>query len=153
MPRPWLAETAIGSPRPSAWSSAASGSSLAPSTLFATTTTGRSRAAQDLGDLGVALAQAGAGVEDERDRVGVGDRLARLRLDLARERVDGLEVDAAGVDQLEAHAVPLALERLAVAGDARLLVDDGLAPADQAVDQRRLADVRKADDGDRAAGA
>ena len=36
----------------------------------------------------------------------------------------------------------------AVAGDARALLDDRGAPADDAVHERRLADVRAADDGD-----
>ena len=49
MPRPWAAETAIGSPKPSRCASAASGMSTAASILFAATTTGifvrRSRSA------------------------------------------------------------------------------------------------------------
>ena len=49
------------------------------------------------------------------------------------------EVDAAGVDQVEAEPVPLALERPAVAGHARLGVGDRLAAAGQPVDQRALA--------------
>ena len=55
---------------------------------------------------------------------------------------------AAGVDDDERAAVPVGLEHLAVAGDAGLLLDDRVAPADEAVDQRRLADVGAADDGD-----
>ena len=55
---------------------------------------------------------------------------------------------AAGVDQQEGAALPLGLDLLAVAGDAGLLLDDGLAAADDAVQQRRLADVGAADDGD-----
>ena len=58
------------------------------------------------------------------------------------------EVDAAGVDEREAAAVPVGLELLAVAREAGLLVDDRLARFRQAVDQRRLADVRVADDRD-----
>ncbi len=49
----------------------------------------------------------------------------------------------------KATPVPLAGEPLAVAGDARLGGGDRLAAADQAVDQGALADVWKADDGDR----
>ena len=121
---------------------------LGPVDLVGDDDDGQVAAAQNLRDLGIALAQPGARVEDERDGVGVGDRCPRLRLDLPRERILGLEIDAAGVDQLEPHAVPLALQSLAVAGDTRLLVNDGLTPADQAVDQRRLADVREADHSD-----
>ena len=54
----------------------------------------------------------------------------------------------AGVDQDEPAPVPLGLDLLAVAGDARALLDDRLAPADDAVHERRLADVGAADDGD-----
>ena len=73
---------------------------------------------------------------------------ARLELDRAREAVALLEVDAAGVDQQEAAPVPLRLDLLAVARHAGLLVHDRLARAAEAVDERRLADVRIADDGD-----
>ncbi len=45
-------------------------------------------------------------------------------------------------------AVPLGREPLAVAGDARLGRGDRLGAADQAVDERRLADVGEADDRD-----
>ena len=60
------------------------------------------------------------------------------------------DVDAAGVDEQEARARPLADELLAVARDAGRLVHDGLARAGQPVDERGLADVREADDRDRA---
>ena len=62
------------------------------------------------------------------------------------------EVHPAGVDQLELAPVPLAVELLAVARDARALVHDRLARAREAVDQRGLAHVRIADDGDLHAG-
>ena len=148
MPRPWVAETPTGSPRPRRVELGGQRLVGGPVDLVRDDDHRHVGAAQDLGDLGVALAQAGAGVEHERDGVGVGDRLARLVLDRARERVLGREVDAAGVDELEPDPVPLALERLAVAGDPGLLVDDRLAPAGEPVDERRLADVGKADDRD-----
>ena len=148
VPRPWVAETPTGSPSPIAYSSATSGSSASESTLFATTTTGSSDAAQDLGHLGVALAQPGAGVEHERDDVGVGDRLPGLCLDRPRERVLGGQVDATGVDELEPDPVPLAIQSLAVPGHAGLLVDDRVAPTAEPIGKRRLADVGKADDRD-----
>ena len=109
---------------------------------------GQRAAAQDLGDLLVARPHAGAGVDHEQRDLGVGDRLARLVLDADRERVVVLEVDAAGVDQRQPAAVPLGRELLAVARDPRPLVDDRLARLREAVDERRLADVGIADDGD-----
>jgi hypothetical protein len=99
-------------------------------------------------NLGIALAQAGACVQHKRHRVRVGDRRPRLRLDLARQRVGSLQINAAGVDQLEPHTVPFALERLAIPRHPGLLVHHGLAAAHEAVDEGRLADVGKADDCD-----
>ena len=108
------------------------------------------RAAQDRGQLLVARSDPGPRVEDEEDEVGLGDRAARLLGDLLRQRRRVGDVHAAGVDEQEALAGPLADDLLAVARDAGRLVDDRLARAGQPVDERRLADVREADDGDRA---
>ena len=74
------------------------------SILFAASDDRQVAAAQDVGDLLVAGAQAGAGVDDEQRDLGVGERRARLVLDRDGERVLVLEVDAAGVDQREAAA-------------------------------------------------
>ena len=90
------------------------------------------------------------GVDDEEDEVGLRDRRARLLRDLGAERVGGEVVDAARVDQEEVLAVPVREQLLAVAGDAGRLVHDRLPRLGQPVDQRRLADVREADDRDRA---
>ena len=106
------------------------------------------RAAQDLRDLLVARRDPDLRVDDEEHEVGLLDRRARLVGDRARDRRRVGDVDAAGVDQPELRPGPLADELLAVARDAGRLVDDGGARARQAVDERRLADVRKADDRD-----
>src|SRR5439155_17778079 len=58
------------------------------------------------------------------------------------------EVDAARVDEVEAPAVPLRLDLVAVARDAGTLVDDRGAPPGQPVDERALAHVGIAEDGD-----
>ena len=87
-------------------------------------------------------------VDHEQRDVGVGQRLAHLVPDRDGERVGVLEVDAAGVDQRERPAVPVGRELLAVARDPRTLVHDRLARLREAVDERGLADVRIADDGD-----
>ena len=89
-----------------------------------------------------------ARVDDEEHEVGLLDRRARLLGDRARDRRRVGDVDAAGVDEQEALAVPLADELLAVARDARRLVHDRGARAGEPVDERRLADVREADDRD-----
>ena len=119
MPSPCAAETAIGSPSPSAWNSAASGMSATVSNLFAATITGIGDAAQQVGHLLVAGAHAGARVDDQHRDLRVGERRARLLRIEPRQLVAVLEVDAAGVDQREAAPVPLARELLAVARDAR----------------------------------
>ncbi len=106
------------------------------------------RLAEDLRDLLVAGRDPGLRVEDEEDDVGLRDRLAGLVGDRARERRHVGDVDAARVDQQEAAVPPLADELLAVARDARGLVHDGRPRARQAVDERRLPDVREADDRD-----
>ena len=118
------------------------------SILFAITSTGLLRLAEDLRDLLVPGRDPDLGVDDEEDEVRLGDRLARLDGDRARDRRLVGDVDAAGVDQEEALAGPLDDELLAVARDAGRLVDDRLAGAAQPVDERRLADVREADDRD-----
>ena len=108
MPSPWLAETASGSPNPSPWNSAVTLKSLGLSALLTATTTGMLAAAQGPGQLGVADPQAGAAVDDHQHRVGLGDRQPRLALHVARQLGLVLEVDAAGVDEVEGDPVPLA---------------------------------------------
>src|SRR4029079_6375603 len=76
------------------------------------------------------------------------DRLGGLALNGLGQRVVCRQVDAAGVDQLEANTVPLALQHLAVPRDAGLAIDHDLTPPREPVDERRLAGVREADDGD-----
>ena len=105
-------------------------------------------AAQQVGELLVAGPAPRARVDDEHRDVGVVERGLGLLADRAGERVDVGVVDAAGVDEREAAPVPLRGDLVAVAGDPRALVHDGLARAAQAVDERGLADVRIADDRD-----
>ena len=109
---------------------------------------GLARPAQDVRQLGVARRQAGPSVDQEEHEVGLLDRRSRLRDGATRDRRLVRDVDAARVDEQEALTRPLAEQLLAVARDARRLVDDGGARRGQPVDERRLADVRVADDGD-----
>ena len=122
--------------------------SLTSSTLLAATSDGQLGAAQQVGDLLVARAHAGAGVDDEHRDLRVGERGLRLLADRAGDRVEVALVHAAGVDEREAPPVPLGGDLVAVARHARALVHDGRARARQAVDERGLADVGIADDGD-----
>ena len=104
------------------------------------------RLAQDLSDLLVAGRDPDLCVDHEEDDVGLGDSLARLVCDRARDWGHVRDVDPAGVDQPEAPVTPLADQLLPVPRDARRLVHDRGARPGQPVDDRRLADVRKADD-------
>ena len=56
--------------------------------------------------------------------------------------------DAAGVDQAGGGGLPLDEAVDAVAGDSGLVADDGAARASEAIEERRLADVGAAADGD-----
>jgi len=58
--------------------------------------------------------------------------------------------DAAGIDHAETAPKPIGVGVKAVASDARLVADDGPARADNAVEQRGLAHVWPADDGQQA---
>ena len=109
--------------------------------------------AQDPDDGLVVVGDADPGVDDEQHGVGDVDRDLGLGAD-ALGQAAGVGVPAAGVDDGEGAAVPDRVVGDAVAGDARHVLDDGLAAADDPVDQRRLAHVGAADDGqDRARGS
>ncbi len=96
----------------------------------------------------VGVGGADRGVDHEDDRVGHLDRVLGLGGDGGVEPEDVL-LPAARVDDLEATARPLGLVADPVTGDAGLVLDHGLTTADDAVHQRRLADVRTADDRER----
>src|SRR5204862_5532271 len=64
------------------------------------------------------------------------------------QRVPGRQIDSTRIDETERGPVPLAVDRLAVAGDPRLAVNHGFATPGEPVDERGLADVREAHDGD-----
>ena len=90
----------------------------------------------------------GRGIDHEDDDVGLGDREAGLLLDAQLDRVVGIDLEAAGVDDHEPPAVPLGVAVQPVARRPRAVLDDRRARPDDAVEERALADVRPADDGD-----
>ena len=108
--------------------------------------------AQDLDDCLVRVGDADRGVDDEEHGVGQRDGDLGLQRDPLEESLR-VRVPAAGVDDGERAAVPVGVVGDAVAGDAGLVLDDGLAAADDPVDQRRLPDVGAADDGQHRSGA
>ena len=103
--------------------------------------------AQRAGDDEVGLGGAGLAVDHEQHEVGGGDRALGLRGD-HRLQPAGVRLPAAGVDEGEPPSVPECVVGDPVAGHARHVLHDGLAAAQDAVDQRRLADVGPADDRD-----
>ena len=147
VPRPCRALTGSGSPRPSDMNSQIAASRLASSTLLATTSTGASTGgAASATRLSSSVMPTMASTTKQDD---VGSRMARslCRLTLASSASPPGSQPPVSTSRNGA-ALPLGLDLLAVAGDAGLLLDDGVAAADDAVEERRLADVGAPDDGD-----
>ena len=97
-------------------------------------------------DLLVVGVDARLAVHDEHDHVGLVRRGEGLVGDGCLEVVVAADLDAARVHERERHAVPVRFVVGAVARDAAHLVHDRVICADDAVDERRLADVRAAHD-------
>ena len=108
----------------------------------------RRRAPQDPRGLQVGRRRPAHRVDDEQDDVRLGDRQPGLLLDPRLDRVVRVELQAAGVDDDEPPAVPLGVAVEAVAGRPGAILDDRRALAEEPVEERALADVRAADDGD-----
>ena len=108
----------------------------------------RRRAAQDAGRLEVGRRQPGRRVDDEQDDVRLGDGQAGLLLDARLDRIVGVELEPAGVDDDEATAVPLGVAVEAVTGRPGAVLDDRRPLAEEPVEEGALADVRSPDDGD-----
>ena len=147
-PRPWLAETGNTSSKPNENASAARRGAHAFAVDLVRGDQHRlAGLAEQLRDLAVDGGHALARVDDERHDVGLVQRAQRLlphrREDPGRERIE-----AAGVDDAKPRRPPLADAVAAIARDARLVLDQRRLPADQAVEQRRLADVRPPDQRD-----
>ena len=101
-------------------------------------------------DVRVLLGDAGRGVEQQDGDVRRLDRLQRLDDGEEFDRLAGLAApaQARGVDQRVAPAAALERHLDRVARGAGLVEGDDALLAHQRVDQRRLADVGAADDGD-----
>jgi hypothetical protein len=108
----------------------------------------RGPAPQPVGEMAIERRQPGAGVDQQQRQIGGFDGalglIAHARLEARRL---GL-LEPGGIDHREAQVEQPRLALAPVAGHARLLGDQRQALADQAIEQRRLADVGTADDGD-----
>ncbi len=69
--------------------------------------------------------------------------------DARHQVVAGAQLQAAGVHERKDAAVPFGVRVEPVAGGAGQILDDGEALADQAIEERRFADVRPAHDSDK----
>ena len=105
--------------------------------------------AQEAGDVGVGGGGAGLHVDDQADGVGLAEGLVDLRGDLAGVGAGQLLAEqAARIDDAEGDAAPLGGGVEPVAGRAGQVLDDGAAPAEDAVEERGLADVGPPDEGE-----
>jgi hypothetical protein len=102
------------------------------------------RAPQHLGDILVDGGDPLAGVQHEHHHVRFVQRAQRLLAHGAQD-AGGRRVEASGVDDAEAHRTPVSDAVAAIARHARHVLDQGRPPTDEAVEQRRLADVGAAD--------
>ena len=90
----------------------------------------------------------GAPIDDHDDGLGFVERGARLAEDFGGNQLGVVRNDAAGVDEARGAAGPLDFAVDAVAGDAGLVADDGAPRAGEAIEERGLADVGAAADGE-----
>ena len=104
-------------------------------------------ATQPAGDRLVLVGHPDGRIDHEQHNVGATNGRLHLAAHLDLEIAAGRR-PAARVDHPERHAEPLGLELLAVAGDAGPVLDDRRLLAEDAVEQRALADVGPADDHD-----
>ncbi len=93
------------------------------------------------------------GIHHEQDQIGRFHGDVRLDGDLGVETVVDIAADAAGIDERAGMGGGLGGCGDAVAGDARLVVDDGDFAPGEAVEERGLADIGASDDGNGGHGA
>ena len=104
--------------------------------------------AEQAGEFEVGAGEFGASVDDHDDGGGFVERDAGLAEDFRGDEIFFFGEDAAGVDDAQVAAFPFGVAVEAVAGDAGFVADDGAARAYDAVEERGLADVGAAHDGD-----
>ena len=105
-------------------------------------------APQRIGEMPVGRGHTGPRIDEEQDRVASRKRRFRLRAHAAGERGRIALLQSRRVDNGEDEIAEMRLALAAIAGDAGLIVDKRELAADEPVEQRRLADVGAADDGD-----
>ncbi len=92
--------------------------------------------------------QAGARIDHEQDDIALGNRGFRLLSHPPGKRgIIGL-LEACGIDNGEFQVIEIDIALATVAGDARPIINKRQLAADQAIEQRRLADIGTPDDRD-----
>ncbi|MHC2559097.1 hypothetical protein ACVIVD_001091 [Bradyrhizobium liaoningense] len=104
--------------------------------------------AGEIGEGAIGGRETNAGIDDEEQRVGLRDRGFGLLLHARGQRALGAFVETGGIDDGELEVAEPGLAFAAVAGDARQVIDKRELLSNQAVEQRRFADIGPADDGD-----
>ncbi len=140
MPRPCEAEIGNTCSNPSAKISPTAASRRAGVDLVGGDEHRLARPAQHARDVLVDGGDALHRVDDEHDQVGLVDGAQGLRAHRLQDPV-GRGIEPAGVDDAEVRTVPVALAVATVARHAGHVLDQRRAPADEPVEQRRLADV------------
>jgi hypothetical protein len=92
--------------------------------------------------------QAATHIDDEDDRIRLGHRLARLLGHLLDDAGDAVGLEPAGIDDDELARTQTGVAVVAITRQAGKVGDDGIAAFRDAVEQRRLPDVRPAHQGD-----
>ena len=92
--------------------------------------------------------ETGFGIHHEHQEIRLFNGLKHLTLDLKVHRNAGVVGQAAGVDEPELAAVPLCAREMPVACGSCFLADNRAVLTDDAVEERRLADVWTPNQGD-----
>ena len=109
---------------------------------------GLAAAQQETGEGDVGRGQLGAAIYNHDDDGGFGEGDLGLEEDFGGDEFGVVGDDAAGVDEAGVGGLPLDEAIDAVAGDSWLVANDGAARTCEAIEERRLADVGAAADGD-----
>src|SRR4029079_43442 len=104
--------------------------------------------AQQFGDVVIARVDADARVDDEENQIRFADRFIDLTADLDVHWRAWIVGDAAGVKEPEITPGPIGLREVPITRGTGFLGHDGAVVADDAIEERRLADVRPADECD-----
>ena len=148
-PRPWIAETGYGSPRPRLHSAAASRLLARVVDLVGDEEDGLARCLRSIRTTCSSVdGRADHRVDDEEHGVGRGRSRPRPARRPRRRCPCASGSQPPVSTRVKRRSIHSALYVDAVARDAGGVLDDGLAAAEDAVDERRLADVRAPDDRD-----